>query len=156
MTDIPRIVVAGFVYRRRADGQAEFLLMQRPSDSVFFPDVWVAPGGGVEPSDFAADRWGDGDGRGVLVTALARELGEECGDGLLFGRPRLFADRGFVRDDGRGIMVLSYVVPWEAGEPVLTREAKAFVWVTADEASGYDLIGNTLVELHEAARILAA
>lgn len=158
--DLHRVVVAGLVYRLRKSGlpanptaedymnaPIEYLIMRRPETAKHFKNIWCAPGGGLERSDIEA-------GEDVLERALFREMREEAGIDLEFERPWRLCHRGFVRDDGVGVVVFTYVAQWRAGDATLTPEAAEFSWVTAIEAKDYDLIGATLTEIQQAEAML--
>lgn len=146
MSDRHRVVVTALIWRLRPDRLTpEVLMMKRPSDAEFFPDVWVAPGGGVEIPDF------NGTADGFGTRALYREVGEELGADVLIWRPRLFGHRGFVRSDGTGVVVLTYEARWESGDPQVTPEAVEFAWVADIETGGYELIGDTAQEIADLA-----
>lgn len=53
------------------DGSLEVLLLRRSENARFMPNVWVFPGGALDPED--------GDGIEGLATCARRELAEECG-----------------------------------------------------------------------------
>jgi 8-oxo-dGTP pyrophosphatase MutT (NUDIX family) len=130
----------------------EVLIMRRPPDARFFPDVWVAPGGGVEIADMVvspADEFG--------IRALRRELAEEIGPDVEveIRKYDLRGQRAFVRGDGTGVVVLTYVVRWLRGEPKRTSEAVDFAWVGLDEIGDYDLIGDTTQEIVDAIRLVS-
>jgi 8-oxo-dGTP pyrophosphatase MutT (NUDIX family) len=144
-----RVVVAGLIWRLRDDRSTpEVLVMKRPPDAPFYPNVWVAPGGGVELGDLKdpADEFG--------VRALHRELAEELGPEIEveIRRYDLRGHRAFVRGDGTGVVVLTYVCRWRKGEPVVTAEAVEFAWVSQAEVGDYDLIGDTADEVVDACR----
>ena len=153
-SDRHRVVVAALVHRREEESHAaqirRFLITRRPEDAPFFPNVWVAPGGGVDLGDF------DGAEENVLEKALRRELAEELGAQFEFGRPTLVGTRGFVRGDGTGVVVLTFAAEWLSGEPNLTKEVADFEWVSTYEAESYDLIGSTLREMRLAHDMLRA
>ncbi|MGK2932612.1 MAG: NUDIX hydrolase [Solirubrobacterales bacterium] len=54
-----------------ADGSLEVLLLRRSENARFMPNVWVFPGGALDPED--------GDGIEGLKTCAIRELHEEAG-----------------------------------------------------------------------------
>lgn len=56
---------------RHRDRALEVLLVKRSAAATFMPNVWVFPGGAVDP--------GDGDGEVGFRTCAARELAEEAG-----------------------------------------------------------------------------
>jgi 8-oxo-dGTP pyrophosphatase MutT (NUDIX family) len=151
-------VAAALVYRMRPAGRthflarrlwkAEFLIVRRSHDDELYPDIWVAPGGSLSEIDFA------GNHETALTKTLSRELSEEIGSHLAVGKPNLFSERSLWRSDHGGIVVLTYAVPWINGEPVLTPEVAATAWVTAREASTFNLFGSTLAEIELADRIL--
>lgn len=53
------------------DGSLEVLLLRRTEAARFMPNVWVFPGGSLDPED--------GEGLPGLATCARRELTEECG-----------------------------------------------------------------------------
>lgn len=55
----------------RADGSLEVLMLKRSPESHFMPDVWVFPGGSLDPED--------GEGMEGLSACARRELSEEAG-----------------------------------------------------------------------------
>lgn len=145
-----RVVVAGLAWRIREDTpHPEFLIMKRPPDAPFFPNVWVAPGGGVELTDLIGrpDQFG--------AIALYREFSEEVGDDFCLDTPRFFGERAFIREDGTGVVVLTYLCRHLGGTPKITTEAVEFAWVTDTEALAYDLIGDTASEISQASAQLA-
>ena len=152
------VVAAALVYRTRSVKRVrslirrlrkiEFLIVRRSHDDALYPGAWVAPGGGLSESDFVDHR------ETALTKALLRELKEEVGSHLVVGKPSLFSERSLWRSDHGGIVVLTYAVPWMSGEPVLTSETAATAWVTAREASDFDLFGSTLAEIKLADKIL--
>lgn len=150
-----RVVVTALIHRprRKIDGfrpADEFLIMRRPPDAKFWPNVWAAPGGGLNDVDFV------GDPTETAQRALLRELDEETGGAIEVWRPYLLGHRGFIRSDGTGVFVLTFMCQWVSGEPVPTEEAAEWVWVTATEAitGGYDLIGDTGQEIMDASNRL--
>jgi len=52
-------------------GELEVLLLKRSAESRFMPNVWVFPGGSLDPED--------GDGIGGLANCARREMSEEAG-----------------------------------------------------------------------------
>ena len=59
---------------REQGGPVEVLMLKRSAESHFMPNVWVFPGGSLDPED--------GAGIDGLRTCAARELEEEAGIGL--------------------------------------------------------------------------
>ena len=53
------------------DGALEVLMLRRSAEARFMPNVWVFPGGSLDPED--------GEGIVGLATCAKRELTEECG-----------------------------------------------------------------------------
>jgi ADP-ribose pyrophosphatase YjhB (NUDIX family) len=147
MTDRHRVVVSGLLYRI-VEHKPEFLILRRPLTAAFWPGVWAAPGGGVELEDF------DGDAGGYAERALLRELTEELGPEVDYELPNLLGHRGFVRADGVGIVVLIYIAKWVRGEAITTAESMDTAWVTFADASGYNLIGDTLGDIGRAAELV--
>ena len=110
MTDprlVPVVPAATVVLLREGASGPEVFLVRRHRRSGFLPDVWVFPGGRVEPSDrdVPADRARGGlaalaalglDDRGLLVGA-ARETFEEAGVWLGEGSPDAVARHALAR-----------------------------------------------------------
>lgn len=71
----PRLAATVVLLRDRADGgPLEVLMLKRSAESHFMPNVWVFPGGSLDPED--------GPGLDGLRTCAARELEEEAGISL--------------------------------------------------------------------------
>lgn len=71
---VPRAAASVVLLRRggrHSDRELEVLLLKRSSDAAFMPNVWVFPGGAVDPEDGS-------DEAGRRACAL-RELAEEAG-----------------------------------------------------------------------------
>ncbi|MBK5233437.1 MAG: NUDIX hydrolase [Thermoleophilia bacterium] len=68
----PRAAATVILLRdREDDGTLEVLLLRRSHEARFMPNVWVFPGGALDPED--------GDGLDGLKTCAIRELHEEAG-----------------------------------------------------------------------------
>lgn len=69
---VPRPSATVLLLRDRdPDGPLEVLMLKRSAESHFMPNVWVFPGGSLDPED--------GEGLDGLRTCAARELEEEAG-----------------------------------------------------------------------------
>lgn len=75
----PRDAASLILYRSVA-GQIELLLGRRPTKSRFMPDVWVYPGGAVDPAD----------SRATPATPLNREFTSKLAVGNSHARARAF------------------------------------------------------------------
>lgn len=75
----PRDAASLILYRSVA-GEIELLLGRRPTKSRFMPDVWVYPGGAVDPAD----------SRAVPSTPLNREFTSKLAVGNSHSRARAF------------------------------------------------------------------
>lgn len=68
----PRAAATVILLRdHKDDGSLEVLLLRRSHEARFMPNVWVFPGGALDPED--------GDGLDGLKTCAIRELHEEAG-----------------------------------------------------------------------------
>jgi 8-oxo-dGTP pyrophosphatase MutT (NUDIX family) len=73
----PRPAASVVLLRRggkHGDRELEVLLLKRSAEARFMPNVWVFPGGAVDPAD--------GDGEAGYRACAARELAEEAGIAL--------------------------------------------------------------------------
>jgi len=116
MTKPLMMVVAGAL--QRSDGR---WLMQCRPPGKHHAGLWEFPGGKVE----------DGE---PPVTALCRELSEECGITVAQSQchPVTFAENAH-HDDDRGIVILLYIVRGWQGEPQ-SLEGGTLGWFHASEA----------------------
>jgi 8-oxo-dGTP pyrophosphatase MutT (NUDIX family) len=74
---VPRPAASVVLLRRggkHAQRALEVLLLKRSAEARFMPNVWVFPGGSVDPAD--------GEGEAGCRTCAVRELGEEAGIAL--------------------------------------------------------------------------
>lgn len=111
----------------------EVLLLKRSAEARFMPDVWVFPGGSVDPAD--------GDGEAGCRACAVRELGEEAGIALpadeelvLFSRwitPEIIA----TRFDARFYLALAPAHTPPEPDGVETVEARWFEPAAAVEAA---------------------
>lgn len=84
----PRAAASVVLLRRggkHGDRELEVLLLKRSAEAKFMPNVWVFPGGAVDPED--------GDGEAGYRTCAARELAEEAAIALPAGEELILFSR---------------------------------------------------------------
>lgn len=124
-----------------------YLITRRVESKKRFPGKWTVPGGKLEVSDYATtpkdteDCWYN-----VLERVVRREVREETG--LEIKNIDYVTSLATIDHEGVPMLVISCMADWESGEVVLQEsETDAFAWVTAGEATAYDLIGGIDHEL---------
>ncbi len=167
----PRDAASLIVYRN-AGGQLEVLLGKRHARARFAPDVYVFPGGAVDPADYPtspeAVPWADHMGVGrrmdlaqALQTAAIREAREETGLVL-----KAEAGAQSLRYIGRAITPVISPVRYHArffaapealfeGEIGGDGELQHLHWVAVEQALQYPLIDVTVFMLQELGRALS-
>ena len=121
----PRVVVVAVA--RNASGRV--LLCRMPADRGVFPGLWSLPGGGVEAGE-------------SLLGALAREVREELGVGLVSATPRMFKDllheKRSPSSEPRPVYMVFQIYECRLSSEQLTlnEEFTEYVWASASELSG--------------------
>jgi 8-oxo-dGTP pyrophosphatase MutT (NUDIX family) len=158
----PRDAASLVIVRRRGMGH-EVLMGRRPSRDRFLPDIFVFPGGGVDPADRSAEIVGDLpaleaqrirpqaslDQVRALAVAAIRETFEETG--LVFGTTRgerIFPDLGGLQYIGRAITPAQSLTRYHA-RFFLENEERA----TGRLRSNGELIDMQWLSFPEAARL---
>ena len=125
----------------------KYLITRRSPTKKRFGGMWTVPGGKLETSDYVnlpkdtKDYWYN-----VLEQVLRREVKEEVG--LTIKNIEYVTSLATIHADGAPSLVISCMADWESGEIVLQEnETDKFVWVSLEEAKGYELIGGIYEEL---------
>ena len=136
------VVITAIVVK---DGK--YLITRRSPTKKRFGGMWTVPGGKLETSDYVnlpkdtKDYWYN-----VLEQVLRREVKEEVG--LTIKNIEYVTSLATIHADGAPSLVISCMADWESGEIVLQEnETDKFVWVSLEEAKGYELIGGIYEEL---------
>lgn len=90
------------------------------------PGLFTLPGGAVEAGE-------------TLASAIVREVAEETG--LAVEPVAIAGHREVIVRDREGkverhFVIIAFVARWLAGEPVLSDELDAYLWLDADEVGG--------------------
>ncbi|OGC80749.1 hypothetical protein A2943_02590 [Candidatus Adlerbacteria bacterium RIFCSPLOWO2_01_FULL_51_16] len=150
--EMHRIAVTAIIYKPNRT----YLITKRGEKKVF-PGKWMAPGGGLSTDDYIHGKPSlGGQWYHSLEKALRREIQEEVG--IDIGKPEYLMDLTFVRPDRVPVLVLSYFAPYVSGKVHIGKDEDVvdFAWVSAKEASTYDLLEGMLHEVEEVDRILSS
>ena len=124
----PRLVAVAVA----RDSAGRVLLCRMPQGRGVFPGLWSLPGGGVEPGE-------------SLVGALAREVREELGVGLLTATPRLFKDLLHEKTAASGARTPVYMVfqvfecTLSSTDVTLSDEFTDAIWATPSDLAGLQM-----------------
>ena len=131
------IAVTGII--RKGD---KYLICKRSDKEKAFPGKWCVPGGKIEQSDFintkkdTHDHW-----LGIFERILKKEIKEETN--LEIHNIGYVSSAAFIRANGFSTIIVSLFADYLDGSVKLNpEELIEFVWVTLEEAKGYDLIEN--------------
>lgn len=139
--ELHRVVPTAIIYKSN-----KFLILKRSLDKKVYPGKWSVPGGGLSTSDYlhipktTSDAW-----YGAVTASLKREIKEETN--LEVSEPKYLIDMTFIRPDNIPVVVLSFYCEYKSGKIKLDSDNTDYAWVTAEEASGYDLIEGILDEI---------
>lgn len=141
--ELHRIVITAIIYNE----EGKYLITKRSSTKKAFPGQWTVPGGGLEVDDYinTPPTHGQGQWYYTLENTIRREVREEVN--LEIEKPKYLLDLTFIRPDGVPVIVLSYYAAWKSGEVKLDEDSVEYAWVTAEEATKYDLIDGILEEI---------
>jgi len=130
----------------------KYLITRRSANKKRFPGMWTVPGGRLEASDYLAlPKDTEAYWYNVLERALAREVKEEVG--IEIKNVEYLTSLARVHEDGSPSIVLSCTAEYVRGEVVLqAEESDQYVWVTIEEAKGYDLIDGIFQEFVQVER----
>ena len=144
--DLHRVVMTAIIYQKD-DEEIRYLAVRRSPDKKVFPNLWVVPGGGLEPADYqnrpktTEDAW-----YFALEDALRREIKEEVN--LEIGKPKYLLDLVFIRPDKIPVLTLSYYAPYDSGEVVLEEgDLVDYAWIDLDQAKKLDFIPGVYEEM---------
>lgn len=145
--DLHRVVGVCFVYRRRDDGEYEYLILKRLPTLKVYPNLWTIPGGGMERSDYERIEKTSPDGwEKPLETVVRREVRDESN--VEVGTLTYINDFTFVRPDDIPVLGIRFAAPYVSGEPrVDPDDASELKWITVREVSNYEFLGNIVAEI---------
>ncbi len=136
------VVITGIVVK---DGK--YLITRRSPNKKRFPGMWTVPGGKLETDDYinlpkeTEHYWYN-----VLEQVLIREVREEVG--LTITNIIYVTSLATVHTDGSPSLVISCMADYASGDVALQEdETDRYVWVTLEEAKGYDLLDGIYDEL---------
>jgi len=142
MNETFEVVITAIVAKRD-----KYLIMRRSASKKRFPGMWTVPGGHLETKDFVntpketKEYWYN-----VLEKTLRREVREEAG--IEIDEIEYVTSLATVHADGVPSLVISCLAQYKSGELKLQQEeTDQSVWVTLEEAKGYDLIDGIYDEL---------
>lgn len=140
--DLHRVVMSCFIY----DNEGKYLLVKRAPTEKAFPNQWTVPGGGLEQADYInTKRDGVHSWFNILEKVLKREVKEEVN--LEIDSEQYMGNFVFIRPDNIAVVVMRFVARATSSDVVLEDGALVeHAWVTAEEATKYDLIGNMAEE----------
>ncbi len=149
--ELHRIVASCLVYRMRGN-TPEFLIKQRASEEPF-PDRWEAgAAGGLGRDQYDAIPPGLDGQAGVGEYIAATEVDEETG--LAIGELIYLGTFRCIRPDGIPVFGIRYFAQALSDEVRVEKGIRRYLWVTADEAREYDLIGQALEDMCAVTKML--
>ena len=136
------VTITAIVYRGD-----KYLITKRSEDEKRFPGKWTVPGGKLETDDYVhLDKDTDIHWYNVLEKVLEREVDEEVGVDI--EKIEYVTSLSMVHDDGAPSLIISCMAEYAGGDVELGEEEMSdFAWVTAEEASEYDLISGIYDEI---------
>jgi 8-oxo-dGTP pyrophosphatase MutT (NUDIX family) len=135
------VVVTGILVKN-----GKYLITKRADWEKAFPGQWTVPGGKLEVLDYALKKkdtnshWYN-----VLENLLKREIKEETG--LDIKNIGYVTSLVYVRPDEIPCLIISLYAEPEEGEIKLCDALTEHVWVSLEEARGFDLIDGIYEEL---------
>ncbi|MEA2701385.1 MAG: nucleoside triphosphatase [Candidatus Parcubacteria bacterium] len=141
--ELHRVDVTGIIWRKDEDGKYRYLITKRAPHKKAWPGKWTVPGGGVHVHDYVnGEATYQNDESPQWYNAIEKALRRECLEevGVEVDSVQYLLDVAFIGPDGIPRLVLSYFCRYVRGEIALDDSATEHAWVTAEEASSYDLI----------------
>jgi len=151
-------VVTCAVFCKSADGQLQALILKRSDKETEGPCLWTIPGGKIERGD-----WGPEIStantpvfEGALNRATIREVRGETGIEISADKIITMQKKAliFVRKDGETPTMVHRFWTFCGQFPcvLLSSEATDYAWVSQDELSQYEFIGNVGEDIETAMR----
>ena len=147
--ELHRIVSTAIIHKN-----GKYLIIKRSPNKKVFPNKWTVPGGGLEIDDYiqTPPTTKEGSWYYAVETSLRREIKEEVN--LEVGLVKYLLDLAFIGSDGTPVITLSFYASYKSGEVKLDNDAVEYIWVSYEEAKGYDLIDGILDEIRMVDEIL--
>lgn len=162
-----RIVATCYVHRRAAPSQRfisrqpcrsraeyEFLVIKRPASQKPFPGKWTVPGGGLEREHYTSLAPVAGGWEDPLHQTVVAEVDDEVG--VCIGKITFLSHFVFIRENDQvPVLGVRFVAPYVSGDVRLNpQEATEHAWVSVEQASHYDFLGNVVAGMRQAEKYL--